>query len=101
GQDSEEPIVSDFELSETLWAKASIPPTDRVNLWLGANVMLEYPIGEAKDLLTSKLASARLSLEQVDEDLEFIKEQITTVEVNMARVYNEDVRRRRQQTASA
>eukprot|EP00842_Homolaphlyctis_polyrhiza_P004404 jgi/Hompol1/4965/HPOL_004056-RA len=96
-QDSEEPIIADFELSETLWAKAKIPPTDKVNLWLGANVMLEYPVDEALDLLSKKLNSATTSLEQVNEDLEFLKEQITTVEVNMARVYNDDVRRRRSQ----
>ena len=47
--------------------------------------MLEYPIEEAKELLTSKLKSAMVSLVQVKEDLEYIREQITTMEVNMAR----------------
>jgi hypothetical protein len=62
-----------------------------------ANVMLEYPVQEALDLLDSKLKSASTSLVQVDEDLEYLKEQITTMEVNMARVYNDDVRVRREQ----
>lgn len=62
-----------------------------------ANVMLEYPVQEALDLLDSKLKSASTSLVQVDEDLEYLKEQITTMEVNMARVYNDDVRLRREQ----
>ncbi|KAJ3312486.1 hypothetical protein HDV04_003086 [Boothiomyces sp. JEL0838] len=62
-----------------------------------ANVMLEYPIEEAKQLLESKLGSARISLAQVEEDLEYLKEQITTMEVNMARVYNDDVRQRKVQ----
>lgn len=47
--------------------------------------MLEYPIDEAKELLDSKLKSAMMSLVQVKEDLEYIREQITTMEVNMAR----------------
>ena len=59
--------------------------------------MLQYPIKEAIELLTQKLSSAKTSLSQVNEDLEFLKEQITTMEVNMARVYNEDVKHRRQQ----
>lgn len=59
--------------------------------------MLEYPIEEAKQLLESKLGSARISLAQVEEDLEYLKEQITTMEVNMARVYNDDVRQRKVQ----
>ena len=58
--------------------------------------MLEYPIEEANELLTNKLDSANKSLEQVDEDLDFLREQITTMEVNIARVYNWDVKLRRE-----
>jgi hypothetical protein len=58
-------------------------------------VMLEYPLDEARDLLTEKLAKAKQSLKEVNEDLEFLREQITTMEVNTARVYNWDVKKRR------
>ncbi|KAJ3292265.1 hypothetical protein HK104_005425 [Borealophlyctis nickersoniae] len=94
-QDTDEPLEVQYELSETLWANAKIKPQQTVNLWLGANVMLEYSYEEARDLLASKLGSANKSLEQVDEDLEFLREQITTMEVNTARVYNYDVKLRR------
>lgn len=57
--------------------------------------MLEYPLLEAQALLTEKLTTARLTLEQVTEDLQFLREQITTMEVNMARVYNYDVKSRK------
>lgn len=67
-----------------------------MSLWLGANVMLEYPITEARDLLQSKLDTAKKTMGQVDEDLEFIRDQITTMEVNIARVYNYDVLLRRE-----
>ncbi|KAI8907949.1 Prefoldin subunit-domain-containing protein [Gorgonomyces haynaldii] len=85
----------DFELNDTLWLNAVVPKTEHVNLWLGANVMLQYPIKEAEELLTQKLMAAKASQQQVAEDLEFLKEQITTMEVNIARVYNEDVKIRR------
>ena len=88
-------LCTQFELGDTLWANASIPPCQNVNLWLGANVMLEYPIKEAKALLSDKLGSAKMSQRQVSEDLSFIKEQITTMEVNIARVYNYDVKMKR------
>ncbi|KAJ3045635.1 hypothetical protein HK097_001136 [Rhizophlyctis rosea] len=94
-EDSDEPIQTQYELSDTLWATAKIKSTDTVNLWLGANVMLQYTTAEAKDLLISKLSAAKVSLTQVDEDLEFLREQITTMEVNTARVYNHDVKLRR------
>ncbi|CAD7694059.1 unnamed protein product [Nyctereutes procyonoides] len=37
-----------FLLADNLYCKASVPPTDNVCLWLGANVMLEYDIDEAQ-----------------------------------------------------
>ncbi|CAI2168537.1 2581_t:CDS:2 [Funneliformis geosporum] len=94
-QDSDEPIETTFELSDTLWANAKIKSTKTVNLWLGANVMLEYSLQEAKELLEGKLATAQTSLKNVLEDLEFLREQVTTMEVNIARVFNWDVKRRR------
>lgn len=70
-------IETTFELNDTLYAKAEIPPTDEVYLWLGANVMLSYPVAEAETLLESKLSTAQDSLENCEEDLDFLREQIT------------------------
>ncbi|KAL9615537.1 MAG: hypothetical protein Q9167_000050 [Letrouitia subvulpina] len=94
GSDS---IETTFELNDTLYAKAEVPPTDEVYLWLGANVMLSYPIAEAETLLDSKLSTAQQSLENCEEDLDFLREQITTLEVATARVYNWDVTTRRKE----
>ena len=38
-------------------------------LWLGANVMLEYDINDAKELLTSNKGNAIKSLEDVNEQM--------------------------------
>ncbi len=56
--------------------------------------MLEYPIEEAMSLLSKNLENAKKNLKQVELDLDFIKEQTTTTEVNLARIYNWDVRKR-------
>lgn len=34
-QDEEDPIETTFELNDTLYSKAKIPPTDEVYIWLG------------------------------------------------------------------
>ncbi|KAJ2081801.1 hypothetical protein H4R24_002065 [Coemansia sp. RSA 988] len=94
-QDSSEPVKTLFEVNETLYAHATIPRTNTVNLWLGANVMLEYTLDEAQKLLSSKLVSAKTSLKEAIDDMEFLRDQITTMEVNIARVYNWDVKQRR------
>lgn len=55
--------------------------------------MLSYPLAEASALLADKLVAAQLALANLIEDVEFLKEQITIMEVNTARVYNFDVKR--------
>ncbi|TFY83411.1 hypothetical protein EWM64_g594 [Hericium alpestre] len=90
------PLQTTFELAETLYAEAELEETDTVYLWLGANVMLSYKIPTAVDLLKSKLEAAQTSLNNTIEDLEFLREQLTIMEVNTARVYNWDVKRRRE-----
>ncbi|MCJ1332637.1 peptide chain release factor 1 [Thelotrema lepadinum] len=92
-----EPLEATFELNDTLYAKANIPYSDEVYLWLGANVMLAYPIEEAVELLESKLKTAQDNLENCEEDLDFLREQITTLEVATARVYNWDVSMKRKE----
>jgi hypothetical protein len=58
--------------------------------------MLSYTIPEAVTLLKSKLEIAQTTLSNTIEDLEFLREQLTIMEVNTARVYNWDVKRRRE-----
>ncbi|KID78549.1 Prefoldin, partial [Metarhizium brunneum ARSEF 3297] len=60
-----------------------------------ANVMLSYTTDEAETLLSSKLATAKTSLSHCEEDLDFLREQITTMEVATARVYNWEVVQKR------
>jgi prefoldin subunit 5 len=66
-KDDSEPLETTFELNDT----------DEVYLWLGANVMLAYPIPEAEELLSGKLSTAKQSLGTCEEDLDFLREQIT------------------------
>ncbi|XP_066537595.1 prefoldin subunit 3 [Hoplias malabaricus] len=93
-KDTTDPMETHFLLADNVYCKASVPPTDKVCLWLGANVMLEYDIDEAQSLLEKNLATASRNLESLEEDLDFLRDQFTTTEVNMARVYNWDVKRR-------
>ncbi|KAG2359337.1 Prefoldin subunit 3 [Suillus spraguei] len=98
-ENSENPqklLTTTFELNDTLFAEAELENTDTVYLWLGANVMLSYKLSEAASLLRSKLELAEVSLKATIEDLEFLREQLTVMEVNTARVYNWDVKRRRE-----
>jgi prefoldin subunit 5 len=78
-EEDKDVIETHFELNDTLYARAKVSAqdTEEVYLWLGANVMLAYPIGEAETMLVDKLQAAELSLSNCEEDLEFLREQIT------------------------
>jgi hypothetical protein len=39
--------------------------------------MLSYPIPEAEELLTNKLSAAQQSLSNCEEDMDFLREQVT------------------------
>lgn len=58
--------------------------------------MLSYPLPSALSLLSQKFSTAEQSLRNVKEDLGWLRDQITVSEVNVARVYNWDVARRRE-----
>jgi prefoldin subunit 5 len=90
-------IQTNYELNDTLYTKADIDTSklESVYLWLGADVMLDYPLDEAVELLNERLENNNKQLEIVKEDLRFLKENITTMEVNTARLYNWDVERRK------
>ena len=81
-----------FELNDTLYTKARLPETqnqlETIHLWLGANVMLSYPVEEGLVLLREKKEEAEGIVKKCEEDLLYVRDQITTMEVNTARVYN-------------
>ena len=73
-------LQTTFSLNDTLYAKAEIElplQNQEVYLWLGANVMLAYPVDEAESMLVEKLDGAKRGLDACEEDLDFLREQVT------------------------
>ncbi|GAQ84304.1 prefoldin subunit 3 [Klebsormidium nitens] len=95
-KEAEKEAEVDFELADQIFARATIKDPESVCLWLGANVMVEYSLEEANLLLQRQLENATASLEAVIEDLHFLRDQVTTTEVTLARVYNHEVKLRRE-----
>lgn len=56
----DKPLKLDFLLNDTIWAKGKVKEDiSKVNLWLGANTLVEFSFDEAIDLLTKNLENAR------------------------------------------
>jgi len=47
-EQQEEEVVMDYELAEGVYAKSKLTGVKTVNLWLGAGIMAEYSLQEAK-----------------------------------------------------
>ncbi|EFC42626.1 predicted protein [Naegleria gruberi] len=97
GDEDSEPqdkIETHFKLDETIFAEAVIPKTDRVALWLGCDIMVEYSLAEALELLNKNYELAEQKLKEINEDLAYLKDQKTTTEVNMSRVHNFGIKKK-------
>lgn len=79
----------DYELGDTMFGSATIDAEcSKVCLWLGAGVLVEYAFDEAIEFLKAKSEDRKQDLKQCSHDLVFVREQITIMEVSMARLYN-------------
>lgn len=85
-QQNNQAIKVDYMISNNLWAKAEVPVTDKVCLWLGADVLCEYTLDEAVGVLTKNYDAALLALKNNEDDLDFLKDQITTCEVSKCKL---------------
>ncbi|CAL5219403.1 g1228 [Coccomyxa viridis] len=94
-QEADEEVTLDFSLSEQVYAKAKVKDVTSVGLWLGADVMLDYPLEDAKQLLSTNLENAKRNLENNTRELEVLKDFTTITEVSIARVYNHDLMRKK------
>lgn len=79
-----------YELGDTLYGKAVVEEsaTRKVGLLLGAGVILEYEASEAISLLREKLDTQSEEMRKCENDIDFVRRQITTMEVGIARIYN-------------
>jgi hypothetical protein len=58
--------------------------------------MVEYKFAAAGELLEQQLISTHAKIEELQEDLYFLRGNSITVEVNMARLFNHSVKLRKQ-----
>ncbi|CAJ0949160.1 unnamed protein product, partial [Mesorhabditis belari] len=82
-------------ISEEVWTKATVKEPKTVSIWIGANIMVEYELDKAKQLIIKNHKKLNEQLAELNHELAFVKDQITTTEVNIAHVHNHVVKQRR------
>lgn len=61
-QEANETASAFYQLADNIFTKADIKPQNKVALWLGASVMVEYSYEEATKLLGEQLLAARTKI---------------------------------------
>lgn len=86
-KDQSDRISLKVMLGEGLWTRINISKNSKVKLWLGANSMVEFTYSEAIEAMKAKEGEFKEAVVLLDKDIEWLRCQITTVEVNMGRLY--------------
>ncbi|EYC02177.1 hypothetical protein Y032_0101g3346 [Ancylostoma ceylanicum] len=98
--EKDQPFETTYLVSEEVYTKATVRKPEKVSIWLGANVMVEYELDKAKELLEKNRGNVQKAVDELTSELAFVKDQITTTEVNIAHVHNYGVKKRQQKAAA-
>jgi len=90
---SSSPMNVTYKLDENIYSRAVIDNVDKVCIWLGANIMVEYELDEGEKLLKSNLTGMENLDKEIGEELDFLRDQITTTEVNVAFLHNYNMKK--------
>lgn len=80
--------VTHFQIADGLYGTAKLKNDQKVSLWLGANLLVEYPLEEAEELLSNNLDKLDNQIKEVESNLVFLRDQIITTEVTVSRLTN-------------
>ena len=123
-KEDEEEMVTHYPLCDTLYAEAKVDTSEsKICLWVGASTMVEYTYEEgeylltefkalfnsnkytmtyaAKELLETQVVQTQAKIEEINDDLAHLRTNSITVEVNMARLFNHNVKVKKLKEASA
>eukprot|EP00914_Ancora_sagittata_P033906 GHVO01068501.1.p1 GENE.GHVO01068501.1~~GHVO01068501.1.p1 ORF type:complete len:183 (+),score=31.72 GHVO01068501.1:171-719(+) len=82
------------KLADNVFVKAKVTKPKEVYLWLGADTFLSYSFDGALELLNKNLKTAETSVEKLDKEVDFVRTQIVTTELNLATAQNHAIRLR-------
>ncbi|CAL6093790.1 Prefoldin_subunit 3 [Hexamita inflata] len=94
-QEKGEDVIFYHQLVDGIYVKARINNNKKVGIFLGSNVMVDYTVEEAKNLIQENIRNVEKQIKDCELNLEFLKEQITIIEVSVSRVFNYDVQQRK------
>ena len=101
-KEQDEEVISHYSLCDTLYSKAQVDTSEsKICLWVGASTMVEYTYEEGLELLGHQLTQSHEKINELNEDLEHLRSNSIIVEVNMARLFNHNVKMKKLQNVSS
>lgn len=99
-KEEDEEVVAHYSLCDTLYSTAQVDTSEsKICLWVGASTMVEYTYEEGLELLSNQLTQSHEKINELNEDLEHLRSNSIIVEVNMARLFNHNVKMKKLQNA--
>uniref|UniRef100_A0A0K0DXM0 Prefoldin subunit 3 n=1 Tax=Strongyloides stercoralis TaxID=6248 RepID=A0A0K0DXM0_STRER len=83
-----ETLKTSYKLTDEVYQHAEVEDLDSFVLYMGAYVMVEYPLDEGEEFINKNIAAINQRINEIDEELEYILNQITIVEVSTAHFIN-------------
>ncbi|CEF67782.1 Prefoldin subunit 3 [Strongyloides ratti] len=83
-----ETLKTSYKLTDEVYQHAEVEDLDSFVLYMGAYVMVEYPLDEGEEFINKNIAAINQRISEIDEELEYILNQITIVEVSTAHFIN-------------
>eukprot|EP00605_Chrysophyceae_sp_TOSAG23-4_P001996 GSChrysophyteH1.ASY1.ANO1.2210.1 assembled CDS len=95
-REDDEEMFTNYSLCDTIYAKAKVDVNaDKVSLYVGAKTFIEYSVDEGLELMDQQIEASYEKLNELNEDLAFLRTSSITVEVNMARLFNHSVKQKK------
>lgn len=89
--DYEWPMEVRYPLADQVFSTAYVDKTDTIYILLGCQTMAEVTVDEADKIFSKNLVDINKLKNDLSEEINFVKDQITTTEVNMAHLFNYNV----------
>ncbi|XP_033151870.1 LOW QUALITY PROTEIN: uncharacterized protein LOC117135618 [Drosophila mauritiana] len=84
-------VQSLIQIAQGVFRWVSIPPVERVTLQVGASLQMEFKLSEAEEFIKKDITSLVKQQLQHEHDIDYLQDQVNTVEMNLAVLYKHGV----------
>ncbi|EDV55492.1 uncharacterized protein LOC6548183 [Drosophila erecta] len=86
-----EELQSLMQIAQGVFRWVTIPPVERVTLQVGTSLQMEFDLPEAEEFIKKDITGLVKQRVQHEHDIDYLQDQVNTVEMNLAVLYKHGV----------